>query len=201
MTYKSLINQINNLPFIKEVNIKVKRVNFDCNKKGKNRFVWVYFEKQKYPCVASVIGRKFKYRQFEPTFVAGVSSDDKDFWSVDVRIKLCHWLYNRFWIWLKFVDKMYDSYVNGNWCKNSLLTYDDRWEVPVFTGLIHDGWSIQKHAIKHIMELSPLKDMYEWYNYDVKDNLYNNFGHIEYSNETYKELTTEEEFKSVRIGF
>ena len=51
------------------------------------------------------------------------------------------------------------------------------------------------------MELSPLKDMYEWYDDDVKDNLYDNFGPIEYGNETYKELTTEEEFKSVRIEF
>ena len=36
---------------------------------------------------------------------------------------------------------------------------------------------------------------------NVKDNLYKNFGYIEYGNETYKELTTEEEFKKVRIGF
>ena len=47
----------------------------------------------------------------------------------------------------------------------------------------------------------PLKQMYDWYNDDVKDNLYKNFGYIEYGNETYKELTTEEEFKLIRIGF
>lgn len=52
-----------------------------------------------------------------------------------------------------------------------------------------------------MLELPPLKDMYDWYNDDIKDNLYKNFGPIEYGDETYKELTTEEEFKKVRIGF
>lgn len=47
------------------------------------------------------------------------------------------------------------------------MTDDDRWEIPFFTGLIHDGWSIQKHLIKHLMELSPLKDMYQWYNDEI----------------------------------
>lgn len=43
--------------------------------------------------------------------------------------------------------------------------------------------------------------MYNLYNEDVSDNLYKNYGHIEYGNMTYKELTTEEEFKNIRIGF
>ena len=34
-----------------------------------------------------------------------------------------------------------------------------------------------------------------------KNNLYKNFGYIEYGNKTYKELTTKEEFESVKIGF
>ena len=79
--------------------------------------------------------------------------------------------------------------------------YTDKWEVSIFTGLIHDGWSIQKYYLKHLLELIPLKQMYDWYNADVKDNLYKNFGYIEYGNETYKELTTEDEFKLIKIGF
>ena len=201
MTYESLINQINNLPFIKESNIKVNKVRFDGNKQGRNRVVWVYFEKQKYSCGVRVTGREYKYTQLEPTFVLGVGPEDKDYWSSKVREELCHWLFCRFWVYLKRIDKMYDNYVNGNWPKNSWSCYSDRWEIPIFTGLVHDGWSIQKNTIKHLLELPPLKDMYDWYNDDVKDNLYNNFGPIEYGNETYKELTTEEEFKSVRIGF
>lgn len=201
MTKEQVIEQINNLPFIKDANITVNRIKFDSNKEGNHRFIWVYFNKQKYACGVVIIGKYFKYTQTEPTFVPGVGENDKDYWSEEVRRKLCHWLFCRFWIWIKRVDMMYDSYVNGNWGKNSLMTTEDKWELPIFTGLIHDGWSIQKHLLKHLFKLPNLKDMYDWYNDDVKDNLYKNFGYIEYGNETYKELTTEEEFKSVRIGF
>lgn len=201
MTYEALIEQINNLHFIKESNIKVKKVKFWGNKNGENRQVWVYFEKEKYPCGSYALGQFMKYTQLEPTFVLGVAENDKDYWSGDIRRKLCHWLFCRFWIWIKRVDIMYDSYVNGNWSKKSLMKYEDRWDVPIFTDLVHDGWSIQKYNLKHLLELPPLKDMYDWYNDDIKDNLYKNFGYIEYGNETYKELTTEEEFKKVRIGF
>lgn len=201
MTYKALIEQINNLPFIKEANVTVKKVRFDGNKEGNHRFIWVYFNKQKYACGVAIIGNYFTYTQTGPTFVSGVAETDKDYWTEDIRRQLCHWLFCRFWIWIKRVDMMYDSYVNGNWGKNSLMRYEDRWDIPIFTGLVHDGWSIQKHTISHLLELPPLKDMYDWYNDDVKNNLYKNFGPIKYGNETYKELTTEEEFKKVRIGF
>ena len=201
MTNEQVIEQINNLHFIKEANIKVKKVKFWGNKNGENRQVWVYFEKQKYPCGSYALGKFMKYGQLEPTFVLGVAQNDKDYWSRDIRRKLCHWLFCRFWIWIKRVDIMYDSYVNGNWDKKSLMRYEDRWDIPIFTGLVHDGWSIQKYNLKHLLELPSLKDLYDWYNDDVKDNLYKNFGSIEYGNETYKELTTKEEFKTVRIGF
>ena len=87
----------------------------------------------------------------------------------------------------------------GHWPKDSYCNIT--WELPIFTGLIHDGGCIQKYCLKHLLEMPPLKDMYDWYNDDVTNNLYKNFGHIEYGNETYKELTTEEEFKLIRIGF
>lgn len=201
MTKGQVIEQINNLPFMKEANMKVKKLRIDGNKNGEKRFIWVWFEKQKYACGTYKDGRFSTYTQSEPSFVIGVGPDDKDYWSVKVREELCHWLFCRFWIYLKGIDKMYDHYVNGNWPKNSWCYYPDRWEIHIFTGLIHDGWSIQKYNLKHLLEMPPLKDMYEWYNDDVKDNLYKNFGMIEYGNETYKELTTEEEFKKVRIGF
>lgn len=201
MTYESLINQIENLSFIKNANIKVKKIKFCGNKNGNNRKIWVYFDKQKYPCGVILTGKFGTYAQREPTFIIGVNSNDKDGWTKEIRIELCHWLYTRFWIYIKGVDIMYDQYVNGNWGKNSFMTHSDRWDVNFFTKLIHDGWSIQKHNLKHLLEMPPLKDMYHWYNDDVKDNLYKNFGHIEYGNETYKELTTEEEFKNVKIGF
>ena len=64
------------------------------------------------------------------------------------------------------------------------------------------GWSISKHTIEDILYLNnPLKEMYNLYNEDVDNKLYKNYGHIEYGNMTYKELTTDEEFKNVRIGF
>jgi hypothetical protein len=201
MTYEALINQIENLSFIKNANINVKKVKFHGDKNGKNRQVWVYFEKQKYPCGVWVDHRSSKYTQSSPSFVIGISEEDKDYWSAKTREELCHWIFNRFWIYLKNIDSMYDAYVNGNWPKNSLMKYTDKWNVPIFTGLIHDGWSIQKYYIKHLLELVPLKQMYDWYNDDVKDNLYKNFGYIEYGNKSYKELTTIEEFEKVRIGF
>ncbi len=201
MTKEQVIEQINNLPFMKEVNMKVKKLRIDGNKNGKNRFIWVYFEKQKYACGVYKDVRFSTYTQSEPSFIIGVGPNDKDYWSAKVREELCHWLFCRFWIYLKGIDKIYDQYVNGNWPKNSWCQYSDRWEIPIFTGLVHDGWSIQKYTLSHLLELPPLKDMYDWYNDDVKDNLYKNFGPIEYGNETYKELTTEEEFKTVRIGF
>ena len=201
MTYEALIEQINNLSFMKEANMKVKKLRIDGNKNGSNRNIWVYFEKQKYPCGVYKDGRFSTYTQSEPSFVIGVRSEDKDYWSAKVREELCHWLFCRFWIYLKGIDKMYDSYVNGNWPKNSWCKYFDKWEISIFTGLVHDGWSIQKYNLKHLLELPPLKDMYDWYNDDIKDNLYKNFGPIEYGTETYKELTTKEEFKKVRIGF
>lgn len=201
MTKEQVIEQINNLPFMKEANMKVKKLRIDGNKNGEKRFIWVWFEKQKYACGAYKDGRFSTYTQSEPSFIIGVGPDDKDYWSEKVREELCHWLFCRFWIYLKGIDKMYDHYVNGNWPKNSWCSYSDKWELPIFTGLVHDGWCIQKYNLKHLLEMPHLKDMYEWYNDDVKDNLYKNFGHIEYGNGTYKELTTEEEFKSVRIGF
>ena len=200
MTQNQLIEQINNLSFMQEANMKAKKVKFFGTKDGRNRQVWVYFEKQKYPCGVWVDYRFSKYTQSSPSFVIGISEEDKDYWSAKVREELCHWIFNRFWIYLKNIDSMYDSYVNGNWSKNSFCK-NIKWELPIFTRLIHDGWSIQKYYLKHLLELVPLKDMYEWYNDDVKDNLYKNFGYIEYWNETYKELTTEEEFKLIRIGF
>lgn len=201
MTNEQVIEQINNLPFLKEANMKVQKIKFWGTKEGKNRQVWVYFEKQKYPCGVWVDYRFSRYTQSDPSFVSGVGVNDKNYWSENIRIELCHWLFTRFWIYIKGVDIIYDGYVNGNWSKNSLMKYADKWDVPIFTRLVHDGWSIQKYNLKHLLEMSPLKDMYDWYNDDVKDNLYKNFGYIEYGNWTYKELTTEEEFKKVRIGF
>ena len=96
---------------------------------------------------------------------------------------------------------MYDCYVNGNWPKSAWFMSNEKWKLNIYTKLIYDGWCIQKYNLKHLLEMPSLKDMYEWYNDDVKDNLYKNFGIIEYGNETYKELTTEEEFKKIRIGF
>lgn len=200
MTEEQLIEQINNLQFMKESNVKIKKIRFKGNKEGKNRQIWVYFEKQKYPCGVFVDGRWYKWTQTEPTFVIGVIEGDKDAWSENIRRELTHWLFCRFWVWLKGIDVIYDCYVNGNWPKNSFCK-NIKWELPIFTGLVHDGWSIQKNTINHLLELPPLKDMYDWYNDDIKDNLYKNFGYIEYGNETYKELTTEEEFKKIRIGF
>ena len=201
MTKEQVIEQINNLPFMKEANMKVKKLRIDGNKNGCNRHIWVYFEKQKWPCGVFVDGRWCTYSQTDPSFVVGIDEKDKEYWSFDTRVKLCHWIFCRFWIYLKGVDSMYDGYVNGNWPKNSTMSYWDKWDLPIFTGLVHDGWCIQKYNLKHLLEMPPLKDMYEWYNDDVKDNLYKNFGYIEYGNETYKELTTEEEFKLIRIGF
>ncbi len=199
MTKEQVIEQINNLPFMNEANMKVKKLRIDGNKNGGNRQIWVYFKNQKYACGVWIDRRLSSYTQSKPSFVIGVGPDDKDYWSVKVREKLCHWLFCRFWIYLKLVDSMYDQFVMGHWPKNSYCTI--KWELPIFTGLIHDGWSIQKHCLKHLLELPPLKDMYDWYNKDVTDNLYKNFGYINYYNDDYKELTTEEEFKQIRMGF
>ncbi len=201
MTKEQVIEQINNLPFMKKANMKVKKLRIDGNKNGGNRQIWAYFEKQKYPCGVYVSGKWSTYTQSEPSFVTGVGVDDKDYWSENVREELCHWLFTRFWIYLKSLDSMYDMYVNGNWPKNSWMTNLNKWDLLSFTVLVHDGWSIQKHNLKHLLEMSPLKDMYEWYNDDVKDNMYkNNFGHIEYYDCEYKELAVEE-FGNIRIGF
>lgn len=198
MTKEQVIEQMNNLPFMKEANMKIKKLRIDGNKKGGNRHIWAWIEKQEYACGVFISSRS-TYTQSNPTFIIGVGPGDKDYWSAKVREELCHWLFCRFWIYLKRLDSMYDMYVNGNWPKNSYCTI--KWDLSIFTGLVHDGWCIQKYNLKHLLKMPPLKDMYEWYNDDVKDNLYKNFGYIEYGNGTYKELTTEEEFKSVRIGF
>ncbi len=200
MTKEQVIEQINNLPFMKESNMKAKKLRINGNKNGCNRQIWVYFEKQKWPCGVFISSRSI-YTQSNPTFIVGVGPEDKDYWSVKAREELCYWLFCRFWIYLKKIDLMYDMYVNGNWPKNSCMTNLDKWDLPIFTGLVHDGWCIQKYNIKHLLKMPPLKDMYEWYNDDVTDNLYKNFGYINYYNDKYKELTTEEEFKQVRIGF
>ena len=200
MTKEQVIEQINNLPFMKEANMKVKKLRIDGNKNGGNRHIWIYFEKQKWPCGVFVSGRWSTYSQTDPSFVIGVDEKDKEYWSFDTRVKLCHWVFTRFWIYLKCLDSMYDMYVNGNWPNNSWMTRLDKWEVSIFTGLVHDGWCIQKYNLKHLLEMPPLKDMYEWYNDDVKDNLYKNFGYIEYYDREYKELPFEE-FDNIRIGF
>jgi hypothetical protein len=198
MNKEQVINQINNLSYLKDNNIEVAKIRFLGNKNGSNRQIWVYFKKQKYPC-GVFISQFSTYTQSEPSFVIGVGEKDKDFWSFKVREELCHWLFCRFWIYLKLIDSMYDEYVMGNWPKYSYCKI--KWELPIFTGLIWDGWCIQKYCLKHLLEMPPLKDMYDWYNGDVTDNLYKNFGYINYYNDNYKELTTEEEFKQIRVGF
>ena len=198
MNLEQVINQINNLSYLKDNNIEVAKIRFLGNKNGSNRQIWVYFKKQKYPC--GVYVSKFStYTQSEPSFVIGVDEKDKDGWTENDRTELCHWLFCRFWIWLKKIDLMYDQFVMGHWPKNSYCNIT--WELPIFTGLIHDGWCIQKYCLKHLLEMPPLKDMYDWYNDDVKDNLYKNFGYINYYNDNYKELTTVEEFNRIRVGF
>ena len=201
MTKEQVLEQINNLSFMKEANMKANKLRIEGNKNGGNRRIFVYFEKQKYSCGVLVSGRFYKYTQTEPTFFTGVGPNDKDYWSEEVRRKLCHWMFCRFWIYLKGVDIIYDQYVNGNWGKHSFMTKEDKWDLNIFTGLIHDGWSIQKYYLKHLFNMPPLKNMYEWYNDDVKNDLYKNFGYIKYFDSNYKELTTVEEFESVRIGF
>jgi len=199
MNLEQVINQINNLSYLKDNNIEVAKIRFLGNKNGSNRQIFVYFKKQKYPC-GVYISRQFStYTQSEPLFVTGVDIKDKDGWTENVRIELCHWLFCRFWIWLKCVDRMYDQFVLGHWPKNSYCNIT--WELPIFTGLIHDGWCIQKYCLKHLLEMPPLKDMYDWYNDDVTNNLYKNFGYINYYDNNYKELTTEEEFNQIRVGF
>lgn len=198
MNLEQVINQINNLSYLKDNNIEVAKIRFLGNKHGSNRQIWVYFKKQKYPC--GVYMSQFStYTQSEPSFVIGVDEKDKDGWTENVRTELCHWLFCRFWIWLKKVDLMYDQFVMGHWPKDSYCNIT--WELPIFTGLIHDGWCIQKYCLKHLLEMPPLKDMYDWYNDDVTNNLYKNFGYINYYNDNYKELTTVEEFNRIRVGF
>lgn len=198
MNKEQVIEQINNLSYLKDNNIEVAKISIKGNKSGGNRQIWVYFKKQKYACGVFISSRS-TYTQSHPTFIIGVGPGDKDYWSAKVREELCHWLFCRFWIYLKKIDLMYDLFVMGHWPKNSYCT--NKWNLQIFTGLIHDGWSIQKYCLKHLLEMPPLKDMYDWYNSDVTDNLYKNFGYINYYNDNYKELTTEEEFKQIRIGF
>lgn len=199
MNKEQLIEQMNNLSYLKDNNVEVAKIRILGNKKGGNRQVWIYFKKQKYPCGVFIDRRFSKYTQSDPAFVIGVGENDKHYWTFGIREKLCYWVFCRFWIYLKQIDIMYDEYVLGHWPKYSYCNI--KWELPIFTGLIHDGWSIQKHCLNHLLELPSLKDMYDWYNGDVDNNLYNNFGHIEYYDYPYKKLTTEEEFKQVRIGF
>lgn len=201
MNKEQVIEQINNLSYLKDNNIEVAKISIKGNKSGGNRQIWVYFKNQKYPCGVFIDYRFSKYTQSEPAFVIGVDEKDKDYWTFEIREKLCHWVFCRFWIYLKRIDSMYDSYVNGNWPKNSWMNHLDKWEIPIFTGLIYDGWCIQKHNLNHLLEMPSLKDMYDWYNDDVNDNLYKNFGHIEYYEYPYKKMTNEEEFNKVRIGF
>lgn len=199
MNKEKVIEQINNLSYLKDNNIEVAKISIKGNKSGCNRQIWVYFKKQKYPCGVWIDYRLSKYTQSEPSFVIGVGEKDKDYWTYEIRVKLCHWLFCRFWIWLKKVDLMYDQFVMGHWPKNSYCNIT--WELPIFTGLIHDGWCIQKYCLKHLLEMPPLKDMYDWYNNDVTNDLYKNFGYINYYDNNYKELTTNEEFNQIRIGF
>lgn len=199
MNKEKVIEQINNLSYLKDNNIEVAKISIKGNKSGGNRQIWVYFKKQKYPCGVWIDYRLSKYTQSEPSFVIGVGEKDKDYWTYEIRVKLCHWLFCRFWIWLKKVDLMYDQFVMGHWPKNSYCNIT--WELPIFTGLIHDGWCIQKYCLKHLLEMPPLKDMYDWYNNDVTNDLYKNFGYINYYDNNYKELTTNEEFNQIRIGF
>ena len=202
MTYEQLIDYINNFDYIKNNNVEVEKIQFQEVKSTGHRYIWVRFKKQKYKAGLYLWPHDIRYTQVQPAFNVGIGEDDKDGWTIDIRRKLLHWLFCRFWIWIKHVDRIYDQYVNGNWGKNSLCTEDDKWSIDIFTGLVHDGWSISKHTIEDILDLNiPLKEMYNLYNEDVSDNLYKNYGHIEYGNMTYKELTTDEEFKNVRIGF
>lgn len=139
MTYEHLIDYINNFDYIKNNNITVEKIQFQEVKSTGHRYIWVRFKKQKYKAGLYLWPHDIRYTQVQPAFNPGIGEDDKDGWTIDIRRKLLHWLFCRFWIWIKHVDKIYDQYVNGNWGKNSWCTEDDKWSIDIFTGLVHDG--------------------------------------------------------------
>ena len=186
--YNKLIDELNNLPFIKNEDIEVSKLTFNGNRKAENRRVNVYFTKQKYSCSAGIWNKMGEFNQLLPVFFPGVDKTDKTF---DIRVKMCHWLFMRFYIWLKRIDLRYDSLVN---------TDEEyfKWEPEIFAGLLDESYAKQYWQDHNLfnkgiqMEKNPEK-LIKYYNEDSKNKLYpSDFGEIIYPKHDYKLLSKQE---------
>ena len=171
MTKIELINEMNSFEYMLETNNIVDNVIFD-ESDGMRR-IWVFFKNQKYPCFTSTKIADDSHTL--PLFNIGVVESEKYDEIIEIRKKICQWLFCRFWIWLKKIDKLYDNLVvNGN------VTFSDN----EFFDLIDMGWCIQYYELKEKFELCyKPNEMFLFYNNDIDDDLYNcNLMKIKYIN-------------------
>lgn len=155
MTNAELINYINDA-----YHLDIDKIIFNVDKDD-HRKISIYYKYQKYPSEVSIDYNNIKYTQASPKLVVvdAVNKDNK--------IKMLQWAFNRFWIWLKRIDSLYDSLILGNNCNVT-------WDIEEFKWLLKNGYMIQKYNLMNKFEFTPnLNSIIDLYNKDVKDKLYN----------------------------
>lgn len=208
MTYDNLINNTNELSFMKENNLVINKIKFEGKKDGSNRRITIYFNKHKWPCWVGVDYQFSKMTQAGPVYCTGIGPDDKDYWSYDIRVKLLKYMYERFWVWLKRIDLLYDVMVLGHTKNKYDIFRTNPWSPEIFAGLIDDGFDIHYWVYKD--NLYKYWDFFEGpknhiinYNEDVDDNLYPKcFGKIVYPEHKRNHLDKNQAYNNeMRMGF
>jgi hypothetical protein len=180
MTNAELINYINDT-----YHLDIDKIIFNVDKND-HRKISVYYKYQKYPSEVSIDYNNIKYAQASPRFVV-VDAVNKE-----AKLKMLQWMFNRFWIWLKRIDSLYDSLILGT-------DNDVPWDIEEFEWLLKNGYMIQKYNLMDQFDFSVnLNNIIDLYNKDIKDKLYKGL-HIDCEIDNFLMKTKEELYKNTDL--
>ena len=180
MKNAELINYIKNT-----YHLDIDKIIFNADEYD-NRKITIYYKHQEHPSELSIDYNDIKYTQASPKLVV-VDVIDKD-----TKMKILQWMFNRFWIWLKRIDSLYDSLILGT-------NNDVPWDIKEFEWLLKNGYMIQKYNLMDQFDFSVnLNNIIELYNKDVKDKLYKGL-YIDCEIDNFLMKTKEELYKNTDL--
>ena len=188
MTNKEVIDWLNSYQQLKDANIEIEKIRFYAKKDGTGRRIEVWAKGSKRKFEVSICDSAYtKLGVSMPLYCRGLLETDKEYWQNDIRIKILHVMFWRFWPWLKQADFVYNKIVK-----------EYTWEPLMFSEKILDVVFMRQYYgseanIEKDMFDKPLEELIELFNKDVEDGLYENLcNKIEYPKHDFKWKTTEE---------